>query len=97
MVRYSPGSCGPTDDRILGTVMLVTDLGPIMILLLDPHGLGETGEVLVGWKRGDKIRLPLPPREGFRLSEVSAEEFPSLSKGIAGEFGFTRTTDYREP
>ncbi len=76
--------------------MLVTDLGPIMILLLDPHGLGETGEVLVGWKRGDKIRLPLPPREGFRLSEVPAEEFPSLSKGIAGEFGFTRTTDYRE-
>ena len=51
--------------------------------------------MLIGWKHGDRIHLPLPPREGAPLEEVSAEEFPSLDAGIAGQFGYTRTTDYR--
>ncbi len=83
------------DDRVLGTVMLLTDIGSIMTFLLDPHGLGDSGEVLIGWKSGDRIHLPLPPREGEPLEEVSAEEFPSLNLGIAGQFGYIRTTDYR--
>jgi two-component system NtrC family sensor kinase len=82
-------------DRVAGTVMLVVDLGKVMTFLSDPHGLEETGEVLIGWKKGDRIHLPLPPREGSRLTEVSAEEFPSLDAAIAGEFKFRRTTDYR--
>ena len=75
--------------------MLVVDLGRVMMFLSDPHGLEETGEVLIGWKSGDRIHLPLPPREGSRLTEVSPEQFPSMDAAIAGEFQFRRTTDYR--
>ncbi len=83
------------DDHVLGTVMLVTDIGSVMSFLIDPRGLGDSGEVLIGWKSGDRIHLPLPPREGAPLEEVSAEVFPSLDLGIAGKFGYIRTTDYR--
>jgi two-component system, NtrC family, sensor kinase len=83
------------DDRVLGTVVMVPDLGSVMTFLLDPHGLGDSGEVLIGWKSGGRIHLPLPPREGAPLEEVAAEQFLSLDAGIAGNFGYMRTTDYR--
>ena len=83
--------------RRLGRVMLLTDFGPIASILMDPNGLGETGEVLVGIGDGEKIRLVLPLRTSSPVTEVPASEFPSLSAGIAGEFGFTHTTDYRGP
>jgi two-component system NtrC family sensor kinase len=89
------GTVRAADDRVLGSVMIVADLGQVMTFLLDPHGLGQSGEVLIGWKRGDRIHLPLQPREGPPLEEVSAEKFPSLDAGIAGKFGYTRATDYR--
>ncbi len=95
MPRVFGGIVRAGDDRVLGTLMMVADLGSDMTFLLDPKGLGESGEVLIGWKSGDRIHLPLPPREGVPLEEVSAEEFPSLDEGIAGKFGFTRTSDYR--
>ncbi len=33
--------------------------GSVMTFLGDTHGLGDHGEVLVGWKSGDRIHLPL--------------------------------------
>jgi two-component system, NtrC family, sensor kinase len=82
-------------DRVtLGRVMLLTDFAPIGSILMDPNGLGETGEVLVGIGDGEKISLVLPLRTSSPVSEVPASEFPSLSAGIAGEFGFTHTIDY---
>ena len=66
-----------------------------MAFVGDPHGLGESGEVLVGWKRGDRIHLPLPPRTDRSLTEVPASAFPSLDAAISGQFDFARTTDYR--
>ena len=95
---YAAVFCGavPGDDgRRLGTVCMAADLGSVMTFLGDPHGLGDSGEVLVGWKRGDRIYLPLPPRGDPALTEVSAEEFPSLNAAISGEFDFAQTTDYR--
>ena len=90
--------CGPVRDaagRMLGSVLLAADFGPVMTFLGDTRGLGESGEVLVGWKSGDRIHLPFPPRGDVNLSEVSGEEFPSLNAASSGEFGFRRTTDYR--
>jgi two-component system, NtrC family, sensor kinase len=81
--------------RSLGTVMLAADFGPVMTFLGDTHGLDESGEVLVGWRSGDRIHLPLPPRGDVNLAEVSAEEFPSLAAASSGENGFRQTTDYR--
>ena len=50
------------DGRALGTVLLLPDFGPIAGFLMDPNGLDETGEVLVGVDEGEKIRLILPSR-----------------------------------
>ena len=57
---------GP-DGRALGTVFLLSDFGPIAAFLMDPNGLEETGEVLVGVTEGETIQLILPSR---RLSPV---------------------------
>jgi PAS domain S-box-containing protein len=95
---YAGVFCGAVrddDGRRLGNVCLAADLGAVMTFVGDPHALGDSGEVLVGWKRGDRIYLPLPPRGDPRLTEVSAAEFPSLNAAISGEFDFAPTTDYR--
>jgi len=83
------------EDHTLGTVVVLADFAPIAALLMDPRGLEDTGEVLVGVKDGDVIRLVLPPRSRSSLTEVAASEVPTLGAASEGEFGFKRTMDYR--
>ena len=64
--------------------MLLADFGPIGRVLMDPHGLGETGEVLVGIGDGETIRLVLPLRATPQVAEVPASELPSLERGDRG-------------
>jgi two-component system, NtrC family, sensor kinase len=90
------GAVRDDNGRLLGTVLLAVDLGRVMTFLGDTRSLGEHGEVLVGWKSGDRIHIPWPPRGNPALSEVSAEAFPSLNAASSGSYGFTRTTDYRD-
>jgi two-component system, NtrC family, sensor kinase len=82
-------------ERVLGNVVLLADFGPIAGFLMDPRGLGDTGEVLVGVAKGDSIRLILPPRLRSPVAEVASRELPSLSAALAGQFGYMRTIDYR--
>jgi len=81
--------------RPLGTLFLLADFAPIAGFLMDPHGLDQTGEVLVGANEGESIRLILPTRHPSPVTRVAANDFPSLAAAIAGRFGFTRTIDYR--
>jgi signal transduction histidine kinase/PAS domain-containing protein len=81
--------------RPLGSVMLLTDFAPVAGFLMDPRGLGETGEVLIGAGMGERIRLILPLRLRPPMEEVAATEVPALRAAIGGRFGSTRTTDYR--
>ncbi len=83
------------DNRRLGTVFMAPDLGPVMTFLGDPRDLGETGEVLVGWRRGDRILLPIPPRGDPTLTEVPISAFPALAEAITGSFNARRTIDYQ--
>jgi len=83
------------DGKIVGTAFLLSDFGPIAAFLTDPHGLDETGEVLVGVREGKNIRLVLPTRQVSPTAVVTSSEFPSLDAAIAGRFGSTRTIDYR--
>jgi two-component system NtrC family sensor kinase len=85
---------GPRGQN-LGTVFLLADFAPIAGFLTDPHGLAETGEVLVGVGEGEGIRLIVPSRQPSPVDQVSARAFPTLAAAIAGQFGFTRTVDYR--
>ena len=93
-VLCSRRPCAGPDGRALGTVFLLSDFGPIAAFLMDPNGLEETGEVLVGVAEGETIRLILPSRRASPVSEVAASEFPVMSAAIAGKFGCVRTIDY---
>jgi two-component system, NtrC family, sensor kinase len=84
---------GP-DGQALGTVLLLSDFRPIAAFLMDPNGLEETGEVLVGVAEGERIRLILPSRRVSPVSEVAASQFPVMSDAVAGKFGCVRTSDY---
>ena len=83
-----------SDGQALGTVLLLSDFGPIANFLMDPNGLDETGEVLVGVADDKNIRLILPSRRVSPVSEVAASQFPVMSDAIAGKFGCVRTIDY---
>jgi PAS domain S-box-containing protein len=89
------GAVRDDDERSLGTVLLAANLAPLVSFLADPHGLGDNGEVLVGWKGGGRLHLPWPPRGDPGMTEVSDADFPSLNAATSGQYGFTRTTDYR--
>ncbi len=83
------------EGRVLGSVVLLADFGPTLEFLIDPHGMGDTGEVLVGIAEGTTIRLLSPPRLGPRLTELPPAGLAPLEAAIAGQFGFTQTNDYR--
>jgi PAS domain S-box-containing protein len=83
------------EGQPLGTVMLLADFGPVAGFLIDPQGLGDTGEVLAGIRRGDTIRLIVPARLGYPWDEVASSALPSLAAASAGRVGFERTKDYR--
>ena len=40
--------CGMRAARLLGTIMVLADFGPIASMLMDPRGLDESGEVWSG-------------------------------------------------
>jgi PAS domain S-box-containing protein len=79
----------------VGRVMLLYDFAPTAAFLTDPHGLGETGEVLVGIGHGEVIHLVLPRRQSSSPSDVTRSDMPALSFATEGRIGFMRTIDYR--
>ncbi len=83
------------EGRVLGAVMIVADFGPTLEFLIDPHGMGETGEVLVGIAQDSTILLLAPPRLGPRVIAIPPNGLAPLDAAIAGQFGFMRTQDYR--
>ena len=88
-----------SNQQVRGTIMVLVDFNPIASMLMDPTGLAETGEVLVGVQHGEALRLITPTR-GLRpgpvpVAEIPASRLPSLAAATRGEFGRVQTTDYR--
>ncbi len=81
--------------KVLGRVMLLFDFAPTAGFLTDPHGLSETGDVLVGIAEGETIHLILPTRQSSSRTDVFKSELPPLALACSGQFGFVRTTDDR--
>ncbi|WP_165234871.1 GAF domain-containing protein [Aquisphaera insulae] len=80
--------------EVVGSYMLVMDLGPIVAHIAPPRHLGETGEVLVGVAAGDRIHYLFTPRLEPHDLEFPAGRVPAMSRAVAGESGFMRTTDH---
>jgi signal transduction histidine kinase len=96
--RYRTILSGPavaSDGRMLGVVVVVLDLSLIEQLLSDATGLGQTGEVLVGKRLGDKVHYLLPPRNNPQTTEILLASVPAMANALQGRKGFMHTTDYR--
>ncbi len=84
-----------TDDhRFLGVSIVLLDVGSLVKFLTSTTGLGESGEVLVGTRVGDNVRLLLPTRHQ-QATEIPAEDSPAMADAIRGGTGFVHTKDYR--
>jgi len=82
-------------ERLVGVVFLRVGVATLRQLLIAPAGLGETGEVLIATRVGDKIRYLLPSRQGHAIADITPSEAPAMAAALAGKSGFLRTHDYR--
>lgn len=82
------------EHRFLGVAVVLLDSGPMVGFLTSTTGLGESGEVLVGTRLGDTVRLLLPTRHR-PTTETALAEAPAMSEAIRGRTGFAQTRDYR--
>ncbi len=77
------------DGDLLGVVIVMADMQPLVELLSDSTGLGETGEVLVGTMRESHVQFLIP---GTRTDPYQhCEDVAPLVKAIRGEDGFDIT------
>jgi two-component system, sensor histidine kinase and response regulator len=81
--------------RTVGVVMALLDPTELIRFLSNSTGLGQTGEVQVGMRAGDRLRYLLPPRRDPDMREVPLTAAPAMQSAIGGERGFRRVPDYR--
>ncbi|MGI8982589.1 MAG: response regulator [Pirellulaceae bacterium] len=75
------------NGRLLGVLLVRLNADALVTLLSDNNGLGDTGEILVGSRAGDKIRYLLPTRARHETS-VPLAEVPPMAAAISGKEGF---------
>ena len=68
-------------------MLLVIDVGPILSEPSDPERLGETGEMLLAVRDGDRTRYVIPPRLTPNDVEFPEGATPAMNRAIAGERG----------
>ncbi len=84
-----------TNNRVVGVVMMRADAEPIMDLLADRAGLGETGVVLLGMRTDEKIQYLLVPDAGTQSFDVPLSQAPTMVAATEGRSGFQQTIDWR--
>ena len=74
---HSQSRCKMQSRQLLGTIMVLVDFSPTALILMDSSALDETGEVLVGVRHRNAIRLITATRGRTPKSEVLASSLPS--------------------
>jgi PAS domain S-box-containing protein len=82
------------DARFIGVAIVLLDVSPMVRFLTSTTGLGESGEVLVGTRDGNNVRLLLPTRHQ-QARELGSEGGAAMADAIGGQAGFVQTRDYR--
>ena len=82
-------------QQTLGVLLMMVDITPLAEAVLDPTGLGKTGEVLLGVREDGEIRYLLPPRNRADTVTVPLANAPVMAAAIEGREGLDRTHDYR--
>jgi signal transduction histidine kinase len=78
---------------VVGSFLLVVNVGPLINDLADPRRLGDSGELLVGIRENGTTHFLFPPRLSPRETEFPATRTPALNQAIEGSRGFMRTFD----
>lgn len=71
------------DGDLLGVVLVDVDVSRLDEILGDTNGLGNTGEVLVGTRKGDSVEYLFPPRYGEKQS-TRLDDIPPMAAAIGG-------------
>ena len=79
------------DGQSLGAVMVLIDMSPLVAILTESPGLGESGQILMAWRDGDEARYLLPPRGETVLAVPLASVVP-----MASAIGGLRNTEVLE-
>ena len=74
---------------VVGVVFVLADQKPLRKLLRDRTGLGQTGEVMLGARVGEKIDYLLSP-----VADVSLTQAPAMAAALRGQSGFATVPDY---
>jgi signal transduction histidine kinase len=88
------------DDAIIGTIAFEVDMSTIYRFLQDATGLGDTGEVLLGKKKGNEVVYlnPLRHEPDAALKKripLGGERGGPIQEAVQGGKGASRLPDYR--
>ncbi len=82
-------------EQPVGVVWLRSDATPLLRMLSDASGLGDTGEVLVAALEDGVLHFLLPNRQGCPIPDMPATAAPIMARALAGQAGYARERDYR--
>lgn len=90
----------PVDDystpRSTGGVLLLTvDVRPLVTALRDTTGLGQTGDVVLGVRKGDQVRSLFPARGREEPFGAALAKVPAMAAAVEGREFVGETTDFR--
>jgi len=80
---YLSGPARGIEDQPLGAVMIELDVAPLVRILSETAGLGDTGEVLIGTRVGATAQYLLPPAVG--VANPSLADVAPMAAAINGE------------
>ena len=86
--------------KVVGVAAFQLDNKPIFQVFTDYTGLGETGETLVGVRKGEEVTLVAPlrhdPSAAFRRTvSLGGKLSENLQAGVLGKRGYGVALDYR--
>lgn len=87
---YLAAPARTNDKQLLGVVMVLLKVKPLRDILTETTGLGETGEVVVGRKDGEKIRFLFKPK-GSDSEHVDSSAAPAMVSAVTGNSEFEHT------
>ncbi len=86
--------------NVVGVLVLRKRAGSLMAITGDYSGLGDTGETVLGDRRGGEVRYLVPLRfapdpSGIDPVSASGERGAPMIRATAGQDGWIRSRDYR--
>ena len=79
----------------IAVLMMIAEVSPLAAAVRDTTGLGQTGEVVLCIREGDKARTLFPPRGRTQNIAIPLKTDPAMAAALAGREFLGATRDYR--